>query len=86
MKNYNDKPVYHQDGSLAVDKVQQAAILGAQAFKDGLRRVPVTDKNLNALLAGNQVGEGLPVLKAWTQAWDKANLADLGGWSEGTCG
>ena len=56
-------------------KVIAAAVYGTLAFKNGIMRAPAMDKNIDQLLAGNQVGEGLPVLKAWIKAWDCANLS-----------
>lgn len=56
------------------DKVLAAAVLGTIAFNEG-RSVPCFDPKLMDLLNGLRVGEGLPVLKAWTRSWDAANLA-----------
>jgi hypothetical protein len=56
-------------------KIVAAAVLGTMAFNAGMKRIPAMDKNLEPLLAGNQIGEGIPVLKAWIASWDAANLA-----------
>ncbi len=56
-------------------EVKRATELGKAAFEDGRSRVAAWDKDLMAMLAGNQVGEGLPIIEAWVRAWDTANLA-----------
>lgn len=56
-------------------KILAAAVLGTIAFNEGKKRIPAMDKNLEPLLSGNQIGEGIPVLKAWLESWDAANLA-----------
>jgi hypothetical protein len=52
-------------------RVQQAALLGEKAFKDGRSHIPALDPDLQPLLKGNDC---MPVLKAWADAWHKANL------------
>lgn len=56
-------------------KVERAAELGARAHREGKRAVPALDQDLLALLQGNEIGVGLPVLEAWTRAWHAANAA-----------
>ena len=56
-------------------KTITASVLGTIAFKAGKKRVPFFDKDLMALLKGNEIGEGLPVLNAWLASWDAANLS-----------
>lgn len=58
-------------------KVVAAAVLGTLAFNAGMKRVPALDKNIKPLLAGNKIGEGIPVLNAWLKAWDDANLCSV---------
>lgn len=53
---------------------QQAQELGKQAFLDGKSGIPCLDKNLTPLLKGRIVGEGAPLLKAWSRGWDIANI------------
>lgn len=56
-------------------KVIVAQVLGQKAFVNGAKRVPAHDPELMTLLAGNEVGQGIPVLDAWLRGWDEANLA-----------
>lgn len=56
------------------NKIVAAAVYGTMAFNAGMKRIPALDKNIKALLVGNEIGDGLPILKAWTKAWDDANL------------
>ena len=51
----------------------EAALLGRKAFLRGGPRVPAYDAALKPLLIGKG-GDGIPVLTAWTRAWDAANL------------
>ena len=53
----------------------QAIELGKKAFKSGIVRTPVKDKELMKLLEGKEVGEdSTEIMSAWTEAWDKENL------------
>ena len=55
--------------------LEDAAALGRHAFARGLTCIPHLDmKNLTHLIRGRQVGESIPVLDAWIQAWTIANL------------
>ena len=66
-----------QTNTMATEtKILAASVLGTIAFKAGMKRVPALDKNVLSLLAGNQIGEGIPVLKAWIASWDAANLCN----------
>jgi hypothetical protein len=55
--------------------VPQAEALGRAAFEADKKRIPAQDPAVLPLLAGLQVGEGLPILNAWLRGWDRANLA-----------
>ncbi|GAB6564709.1 hypothetical protein [Bacillus cereus] len=55
--------------------VDVAYSLGVKAQKNGKTRVPALDKDLGEnCLKGTEIGEGIPILKAWTRGWDDANL------------
>jgi hypothetical protein len=56
----------------------KARALGAAAFAAGIKRAPALDNDLLPMLAGNEIGAGLPVLSAWLAGWDAANLAPGG--------
>ena len=58
-----------------VEKVEKARELGRLAFERGAKSIPALDPELLKLLEGNKLGEGLPILEAWTNGWHKANLA-----------
>lgn len=53
----------------------QAEALGRAACAAGAPNVPALDPQLRALLAGNKIGEGRPVLAAWLRGWGEASLA-----------
>ena len=56
--------------------VLDARLLGRDAFRRGVKCVPALDmKNLQPYLAGNQVGDGIPILDAWLTGWSEANVA-----------
>lgn len=59
------------------DVIQEAALLGEEAFAQGKKRVPAQDAALMALIEANSsgIGSSIPLMDAWTAAWDKANLA-----------
>jgi len=50
--------------------------LGTKAFKDQLKRVPTQDKKLTELMKDTKAGEGKPLIQAWLDGWDEANLAE----------
>lgn len=56
------------------DKIIAAAVYGTIAFNEGRPSTPCLDKDCMALLAGNKMGEGIPVLKSFTNSWHAANL------------
>lgn len=62
-----------------VDNVKQrtetATKLGEKAFIEGKKSTPSADKELMKLMEGLEVGEGTPIMEAWSKAWHKANLA-----------
>lgn len=58
----------------AIDKVAQAAALGAQAFADGKSSVPAQSVELAELMRGEGNGV-LPLLTAYSDAWHAANMA-----------
>lgn len=48
---------------------------GVDAFKKGKPRIPAADKLfLDVCIAGLQVGEGLPYIKAWLRGYDESLL------------
>ena len=53
----------------------KAEELGTKAFHEGKQRVPATDKALMDLIKESGEGSAMPLMKAWTHAWDAANLA-----------
>lgn len=56
-------------------KVVMAAVLGTAAYQAGRPRIPALDRELLALLKGNEIGEGIPLLQAWLHNWDLSNLS-----------
>ncbi len=62
------------------EKLKTAAAIGATAFREGRARIPGQDPQLNTLLkslVNSQVGDYIPYLKAWLNAWDQANMQDF---------
>ena len=53
---------------------KKAKELGKKAFLDGKKAIPLYDKEIQDLLKGREVGEGLPLLKVWLKAWHTANI------------
>ena len=47
---------------------------GQVAFDKGKKRVPCLDANIMNMIEGLRVGEGIPLLDAWLNGWDNANL------------
>ncbi|CAB4152565.1 hypothetical protein UFOVP615_19 [uncultured Caudovirales phage] len=69
--------------SVKTTQLLEASVLGTLAFKNGLKRAPFYDTELNKFFAGRGVGEtpkgeasSVAIMKAWTNAWDNANLAN----------
>jgi len=56
-------------------RVIAAGVLGAKAFADGKPATPALNADIDPLLADLKVGEGIPILKAYTDAWMAANIA-----------
>ena len=56
------------------DKTATALTLGQTAFSNGKPCIPALDPDLRTLLTDVKVGDGLPILKAWTKGWHTANL------------
>jgi hypothetical protein len=57
-----------------MNKIKKAYKLGKQAFREGRVCVPCYDARLMKLLQGNKVGEGIPVIEAWSKGWTEENL------------
>lgn len=53
-----------------------AAVLGTKAHKAGKKRVPCQDKEFMDFLRllKLKVGEAIPVMNRWYEAWDGADL------------
>lgn len=73
--NFDDLEIINRHELTYSEKIDKAKELGTQAFKDGKKRIPAQDVNLEELLRGLVVGQSKPILETWTEAWDKANLA-----------
>jgi len=71
------KALYLKDKKLAIEA---AKLLGEQAFQNGKKALPYTDKELMTILKNRQVDEGLPLLKAWEKGWHGANQASYAGY------
>ncbi len=56
-------------------KIEEAAVLGRNAYKEGRKCIPHQDKYLDKLLEGIKVGEGIEIIKKWHQSWVEANLS-----------
>ena len=54
--------------------VERARELGASAFRLGLKRVPMLDKDFMEIVGG-EVGSNKDKYDAWYKGWDKANLS-----------
>lgn len=57
------------------DKITKAWDLGKEAFRKGEPGVPALDPAFLLLLEGLKVGESLPILQAWIDAWTEENLS-----------
>lgn len=65
------------------ERVAKAEHLGRAAFMRGLKAIPAQDPAVMPMLTGLKVGEGLPLLEAWSRGWHAANLAaPVPGWTE----
>jgi hypothetical protein len=57
------------------DRIKKAVIMGAKAFKDGLKSTPALNKKFMVLMKGLPVGGGATkILDAYTRAWHEANI------------
>ncbi len=58
--------------------LEHAGLLGKSAFLEGKSRVPAHDNNIMEFLKDKPVGSPLnvPLMDAWLQGWDEANLAN----------
>jgi len=55
-----------------------AETYGMIAFASGIKAAPALDKNIMEMVKNNpnkEIGASLPMLKAWSNGWHKANLA-----------
>ena len=55
-----------------------ASVLGTLAFKEGRKSIPAHDPELLKVIEQHdlkEIGDCIPILKAWASAWDAANLA-----------
>lgn len=55
-------------------EIKQAYDLGVKAFRAGQRAIPAQDRDLLDMLKGEQIGEGVPLLKSWLKGWTTENL------------
>lgn len=69
--------------TVAKQQILEASVLGTIAFNNGINRAPFYDTTLHKLWAGRGVGETpkgeastVEIMKAWTNAWDAANIAN----------
>jgi hypothetical protein len=58
------------------DVIEEARLLGAQAFANGRSSAPAQDPDLLELVRANSsgIGSSIPLLEAWQQGWHRANL------------
>jgi len=58
--------------------LKEAAKLGKEAFKKGIKRVPALDKKLLELISTSKgkLGFSSKLMGAWIKAWDKENLKE----------
>lgn len=69
-------PEKSKGGQMSIkDRILKAKELGRKAFYEGKKGTPFLDKELTHLYEGLQVGQGIEISKAWTKAWDQANLS-----------
>lgn len=58
----------------AMSLVERAEELGRKAFQSGMMAASALDKDFIKMLRGNEVGEAIQLLEAWSRGWHKANL------------
>jgi len=57
-------------------KLSRAKELGKEAFEKGLAGVAAWDAEFMKLISTScEIGESIPLLRAWNEGWHKANLA-----------
>ena len=56
--------------------LEKARELGQKAFHKGIKSVPALDKDLLELIRveSKEMGQSIPIMKAWAAAWHKENL------------
>jgi hypothetical protein len=69
-----DREVEANYGTSLTTKAKDAGVAGREAFKKGLKSVPASDPALHEILRDVKVGDSAPIIKAWQDAWNKANL------------
>lgn len=69
--------------NMKATQILHASILGTQAYKDGKKKAPFFNTELLKMLEGREIGKtpkgeasSIEIMKAYTNAWDLANLAD----------
>lgn len=53
---------------------KEAYELGTRAFHEGKSSVPAQNKEVLEMIRGKEIGEGTPILKAYSKGWHQANL------------
>lgn len=74
MRPDNWEKLYGKENIKPEEVIKTAELLGQTAFKNGLKNIPIQDKEIQKLLEGKQPGESKPILEAWLKGWDKENL------------
>lgn len=59
--------------NLNINEINQAMMIGQQAFNSGLKCVPCLDKNLMELMKSSN-SKAIVLMDAWLKAWHKENL------------
>jgi hypothetical protein len=57
------------------EETKAAEAAGAAAYDGGVIRAPWLDPWVRQRMEGRQVGESIPMLKAWSRGYDRALLA-----------
>lgn len=65
------------------EQIVKAALLGTQAYKNGVQCAPCLDAELMEMLTGRAVGvtpaneaSSVEIMQTWSNSWTAANLAD----------
>ena len=61
-------------GDKSKNNEREAYELGTKAFHEGRSSVPAQNKEILELIKGKEIGEGTPILKAYSKGWHQANL------------